>query len=140
RLRPSSGGYAVGETRIAGREDGAKRTVSAFVQLGLASAAANRFGSYVGAGLIGTGWIAGRESDQLGISAASVRNGSPYQAAQQAQGLLVSRTETVIELTYLTALASWLSVQPDLQYVRHPNTDLSLSNAWVVQLRFEVTF
>lgn len=140
RLQPSSGGYAVGETRIAGREDGAKRTASAFVQLGFASAAANRFGSYTGAGLVGTGWVPGRESDQIGISAASVRNGSPYQAAQQAQGLPVSRTETVVELTYLTALTNWLSAQPDLQYVRHPNTDLSLPNAWVVQLRFEVTF
>lgn len=138
--RPSSGGYAVGEARILGREPDAKRTLSAFAQLGLASTATNRFGSYVGGGLVGTGWIPGRDSDQIGISIASARNGSPYLNAQQALGQPVSRAETTIELSYLTQLTKWLSVQPDLQYVRHPNTDPMLSNAWVAQLRFELAF
>ena len=46
----------------------------------------------------------------------------------------------MIELAYLTQLSKFLTVQPDLQYVMHPNSDPSIANAWVLQLRFEVSF
>jgi hypothetical protein len=34
-------------------------------------------------------------------------------------------------------LNNWLTVQLDVQYVQHPNLDLSLNDAWVFGLRFE---
>jgi len=37
-------------------------------------------------------------------------------------------------------LSKSLTVQPDLQYVIHPDTDPSIRNAWVLQLRFEIAF
>jgi porin len=43
-------------------------------------------------------------------------------------------------VTYFAQLNSWLALQPDLQYVIHPNTDPQLRDAVVVHLRFEVTF
>jgi len=52
----------------------------------------------------------------------------------------VDRAETTLELSYLSQVSKYLTVQPDLQYVIHPNTVPSLANAWVLQARFEIAF
>ena len=44
------------------------------------------------------------------------------------------------QLTYLAQIASRLAVQPDFQYVIHPNTDAIVPNGRAFQLRFEVAF
>ncbi len=139
--RGSAGGYAIGEWRLIGRDDpSAARTLSVFGQFGTASPATNRFGSYVGLGLVGAGWVPGRAADQLGLSVASARNAAAYRRAQLTAGQAVARAETTIEASYLMQVTKWLTVQPDLQYVIHPNTRPDLRNAWVAQLRFEISF
>lgn len=136
----SSGAYAVGEWRLLGRGADAGPTLAAFTQLGAASPGTNRFQSYVGMGLVATGWVPGRPSDQLGVAVASARNGSPYLQSQWAQGQPSTTAETTFELSYLTQIAKGFTIQPDLQYVTHPNSNPALRNAWVAQLRFELSF
>ena len=138
--RGNSGGYAVGEWRLLGRVADAQQTLSAFMQLGMTSPSVNRFDSYAGMGLTAAGWIAERPTDQIGLSVASARNGAPYMQSQSTLGMAVTRRETTFELSYLTQPTKWLSFQPDLQYVVHPDTDRRLRNAWVVQIRFEISF
>ena len=48
------------------------------------------------------------------------------------------RTETAIELTYRVQAKDWLTLQPDLQYVIHPNGDHAIGNALVIGLRLNV--
>ncbi|WP_083868195.1 carbohydrate porin [Dyella ginsengisoli] len=48
-------------------------------------------------------------------------------------------TERSIELSYLAQATNWLAVQPDLQYVVHPDTDPNVRNARVFTLRFELS-
>ena len=48
-------------------------------------------------------------------------------------------TERSIELSYLAQVHDWLAVQPDLQYVIHPDTDPTVHNALVFTLRFELS-
>ena len=139
RLRRGSAGmYAVGERRLIGDDAAPGKRLAAFAQAGVADPRTNRFGAYFGAGLVGSGWGLMKDSDQFGVSIANARNGSHYARAHAAQG--VDRSETTIELAYLTQLSKFLTVQPDLQYVMHPNSDPSIANAWVLQLRFEVSF
>jgi porin len=52
----------------------------------------------------------------------------------------VNAAETSVELTWLAPVTAWLALQPDLQYVIHPDTETRLHNATVAQLRFELTF
>ena len=52
----------------------------------------------------------------------------------------MNAAETAIELSYLAQIAPRLAVQPDVQYVIHPNTDSRLRNAMVAQLRVELKF
>lgn len=139
--RGSSGIYALGEKLLIGGDAGSGPRLSAFVQAGLADARTNRFASYAGAGIVGSGWGGMKDADQFGLSVAHARNGSHYLNAQDLLALPSPyRAETTIELSYLTQVSKHLTVQPDLQYVVHPGTSPSLANAWVFQLRFELAF
>lgn len=137
--RGSSGAYLVTERLLlGGGEGGAGRRLSGFLQAGIADARTNRFGRYTGAGLVGAGWGWMKAPDQFGLSFAQARNGSHYRAAQA--GRPTTGAETTLEATYLTELTSFMTVQPDLQYVVHPDTQPGIANAWVLQVRFEIAF
>lgn len=132
----SSGAYVLGERLLIGDDAGSGRRLSAFGQAGFADARTNRFGSYFGAGIVGSGWGPMREEDQAGLSVAQARNGSHYMLAQASTH--PRRAETTVELSYLTRVSKYVTVQPDIQYVAHPNTDPALADALVLQLRFEI--
>jgi porin len=117
-----------------------KRRLMSFVQLGIANPLVNRFGFYAGAGLTLSGLVPGRADDEVGVAMAMARNGSHYIEGQQSAGLPVTAAETAIELSYLVQATSWSAIQPDFQYVIHPNTDPRLRDAVVAQLRFEIKY
>jgi porin len=60
--------------------------------------------------------------------------------SQLQQGIPVNRAETAIEATYLAQINDWLAIQPDVQYVVRPNTDPTIKDAFVFQLRAEIGF
>jgi porin len=136
--RGSGGAYLLADRSLLRSPRGAR--VAGFLQLGLGDARVERFGSYLGTGLAAAGVIPGRPDDEVGIALASARNGSHYVEQQARLGAPVRRAESTLELTYLAQISKAVAVQPDLQYVRHPNTDPSLKNALAVLLRFEVSF
>ena len=136
----SAGAYVVGDATLLHSKTDVKRRISGFVQAGLGDGRVNRFGSYVGAGFVGTGPLATRSSDELGVAIAIARNGQGYLDSRQRLGEPTTTCETSIEVTYLAQIASWLAVQPDFQYVIHPNTDATLQDGRAFQFRFEVTF
>jgi len=138
--RGEGGAYLLLDRVLYQAADDPKRRVAWFVQLGVADPRVGRFGTYVGGGLAAFGMLPGRPVDELGIAAAMARNGAQYVAGQQQAGLPANAAETAIELSYLAQLAPWLAVQPDVQYVIHPNTDTRLRDATVAQLRFELKF
>jgi porin len=136
--RGSGGAYLIGDQTVwspRGRRSGA---LTAFAQLGLGDGRVNQIGSYLGGGLTFTAPFPSREGDELGLAVAAARNGSHYERAQMAAGAPAAG-ETTMELTYLAQLGSWLSVQPDLQYVIHPGGTRSMRNAVVLGLRVAVS-
>ena len=137
---PSEGGYVIGEWRLFGRGADAKKQLSGFAQFGFASPATNRFGSYFGGGLVSTGWLFGRDADQLGFAVASARQGATWRRHAALAGARPVRAETTWELSYLSQMKRWLTLEPDLQLVEHPDGDASLRSALVFQLRSEITF
>jgi len=138
--RGSGGFYLLADGVLFQDLDRPGRRLAAFTQLGFGDARVNRFGSYIGAGLVASGLVSSRQSDELGLAVAIARNGSHFIALQEQQGAPARSSEATIELTYSMQVAKWLAVQPDFQYVINPNTDPSLRNALAFQLRFEVAF
>ena len=94
--RGTSGAYAIGELALVRPNASSRKQLAAFAQAGLADARTNRFSTYFGAGLIGSGWGPGRDVDQLGLSVARAVNGAHYSRSQQAQGVAISRAETTV--------------------------------------------
>ena len=94
--RGSGGAYLLADRVLyrAPGEDGGR--LAGFVQAGLADPRVNRFGSYLGAGLVGTGFVPGRPNDQLGAAVAIARNGAHFRSAQQALGTPANRAEIAI--------------------------------------------
>jgi porin len=137
--RGSDGAYVLVDRLLTRSPAPSGPQMSAFLQLGVGDARVNRFGSYVGAGLVASGLFPGPQNE-VGIAAAWARNGSHYMGQQAQLGTPAQRSEMLIELTYLTQISKSLAVQPDLQYSVHPNTDPAIRNALAFLLRFEVTF
>jgi porin len=136
--RGSSGAYLVGERLLIGGDAGAGGRLAAFALAGVADARTNRLSSYIGAGVVASGWQPMKGTDQVGLSVAHARNGNHALNASPGGG--VRHAETTVEMSYLTQLSKHLTLQPDLQYVKHPNTDPSRPDALVLALRFEVAF
>ena len=94
--------------------------------------------SYLGAGIVFTGFIPSRPDDQIGMAVASAFIGSPAKSVAKSSGEAVSNAETSIELTYRTEITDWISLQPNIQYIVNPGIVGDLPNALVIGLRFEV--
>ena len=139
--RGSSGGYLVVERQLLdGDAADGKPRATAFVQAGIADPRTNRFNAHVGAGVVASGWRAVNAADQFGLSVTRAREGSHDLRSRTLAGSAPARAETTLEANYLTQVRKGITVQPDLQYVVHPNAERSRSNAWVAQLRFEVAY
>jgi porin len=108
-----------------------------FLRAGVANGRINPVDRYIGGGAVYTLASKVREQ-QIGVSIAVAEFGEPYRRLEAAAGNITDARESIVELTYRVAVAEWLNLQPDVQYIRHPGVDPQLSSAWVVGLRFEL--
>ena len=138
--RGSSGAYVLGDATLFRSQTDPRRGLAGFVEAGLGDGRVNRFGAYLGAGLVASGPLAMRATDELGLAVAIAHNGSEYMSGRRQIGVGTTTSEPAIEMTYLAQIASWLAVQPDFQFVIHPNTNPLVQNGRAFQLRFETTF
>lgn len=125
-------------------EQAVRENVSLFCRYGLASTEVNRFGTSLGSGVVFTGLVPKRPKDRFGIAVGRVTNGGDYKASLENQGVSVSNSEIAIETNYRIELLPGVAVQPDYQYVIHPQGDPvaypALTNASVGAIRFELSF
>lgn len=88
--------------------------------------------------------VAGLAVAYIGLSAAAHAHGTDL-IAFTGRGQPFADSETVIEATYSYKVNGWLTLQPDAQYVLHPNAGMPvngrvLKDAVVVAARATVTF
>lgn len=128
----NDGFYLRGEKTLA--EDG-DRKVDGFFRLGIADKKFNMFDRFASAGIKLGGWVGGRPDDEIGFAVIGAFTSPEYRRANDSE-----RAEMVAEATYRAPLTSWLTVQPNLQYVRNPSADPTIDDAWVLGLRVEMAF
>ena len=136
----SLGGYALADVTLYTDASLPARRFCLFGQFGVGDARLNHFARYTGAGIVMSGPLKTRETDELGVVIAVAHNGGHYAAQQSAAGTRVGKAELTLEGSYLAPLTPHLAIQPDLQYVIHPDTDRARKNALVALLRFELSF
>lgn len=139
RRTESFGVYGLAEGTLVERGE---HSLNGFLRVGFADPDVHQLSRYIGAGLVWSGPLlaSAEREEQLGIALASVENGRPFRRAQSALGSSVDRHETAIEFTYRVQALPWLALQPDVQYIINPGTDPSLEDAWVIGLRFELSW
>ena len=106
--------------------------MSGFARGALSPSDRNLVDGYVDAGLTWSGPLPGRSEDSLGLAVgyAHVSPGPAQVAATSASTLPSRRGETVIELSYKAKLTEEWSIQPDVQYIIHPDGRLVSVAAW----------
>jgi porin len=138
RHRGSFGAYVLGDKTLWTQSHNGPRSLSAFAQLGLGDGRVNQIAGYAAGGLSLAAPVASRAQDLVGLAVAAALNGSHFERAQAAIGIPAAG-ETTLELTYSAQLRTWLSIQPDAQYVIHPGGTRALHNAIVPGLRIAIS-
>ena len=139
--RGNYGVYGVIERTLAGKS-GETGHVTSSIRGGLAPKDRNTLGYAVDAAVAATGLIPGRAKDltALGFVHASF---SPRFAANARAADPASPApdfEQVVELNHTVTLGDHFSVQPDLQYIRHPGGSTAQRDAFVFLLRVKATY
>ena len=116
------------------------RGFSAWVRVGIADTDFNAIGAYLGGGLVFTGPLRERPTDQAGLAVGLARFGTPYRRSLETQGRGSDGSEVAFELTYRAALTDWLAIQPNLQYIADPSGDPALRDAILVGVRTQIGF
>ena len=139
--RGNRGAYVILEAGLLRESDlpGEDQGLDAFLRCGWADRRFNQVGNYVGGGVVYTGLIPGRDRDRLGLAVAWALNGRDFRRSRRRAGDPARGSEMALELTYLTRITPWLSLQPVAHYVIHPGTDPGIRNAFALGVRFEVT-
>ena len=109
------------------------------LRVGVADARFNAVDEYIGATVVASHPFESRPDDAFGFAVAYGRTGHLYRAAQSLADVPAAGAETSFELTYRSPITQWLTLVPSVQFVRHPGADLSMGDAWVAGLRFELS-
>ncbi|NQV32470.1 MAG: carbohydrate porin, partial [Phycisphaeraceae bacterium] len=123
----NAGLYLIGETSLA--EDWA-----GFFQVGKADKHRNQIGLYSGAGVTRSAvWT---EDDVLGLALAYARSSDEYQDFNPG----LDEYEMAVECTYEFQPAPWLTLQPDVQWIKNPSMDPGVDDAVALSLRAYISF
>lgn len=138
RKRTAAGVYLLAERRLAGTD---ARGVDAFLRVGRSDGVTTPFRGGFQAGLLMTGPFAGRPEGQVsfGIQQGQLSSGF-RQLLHDEQGLHAAPSEWGVELTYSDKLASFLSVQPDVQFIRRSFADGGERSTFVLTFRSTLAF
>lgn len=136
--RGNAGAYVFAEHRLKGTRADDATGLAGWVRFGIADTRYNPIARYLGTGVVQTGVFPGRAEDQIGLSIASAAFGDRYRRSQALAGKPTDPREIVVEAGYMAALAPWLRVQPDVQYVVDPGGDTRIDDALVVGVRVKI--
>jgi len=116
------------------------RSAAWFLRYGTADERFNPLKEYIGAGLVIEAPLTFRPYDSLGLAVASAGAGEPYRRHLEQAGAGSTSSENVWELTYRARFSEHFVLQPDVQWVQNPAASNEPDDAWVVGLRFELSW
>lgn len=134
----AQGVYVLGEYKL--YSFSADRSLAAFARIDLTDPKVNDYSSTWSAGIVWNRVIPSREHSQLGLAFSDVENTSDYQKSEALLGHDADPRELAIELSYKDSLLSWLTIQPDAQYIQNPGALGLHKDAFVAGARFEAKF
>jgi porin len=119
---------------------GSKEGLSGFVRGGFSPLQWSTTSLYIDGGLVYTGILPERKKDKVGIAFAYAQMSPDSRSLASAAGLPGPSFESIAELSYSWNISSSCSLQPDLEYVIHPNGTQQFGNALVIGIRAVINF
>ena len=107
----------------------------AFARAGWSDGRTTPFAGGFQVGVTGRGIVPTRPDSQLSIGVASADLSTPYRRANPAGEPALAGSEGTVELTYRAQLLPFLTIQPDVQYVRRPGGLRDAEDAIILGLR-----
>ncbi len=142
--RGNWGIYGVADQMVWRNRD---RSVNLFLRAGTSPADRNLVSWYVDGGAGFKGLIPGRANDKLTFGVSCAKISDDVVAADRDAGNAVRDHELLFELSYAAQIAPWWVVQPDLQYIVHPNggqnpddPTQAFDHAFMAGVRSTITF
>ncbi|WP_455924251.1 carbohydrate porin [Pseudomonas putida] len=129
------------------------RGLSVFGNVTVHDKKTNMVDNYVQAGVVYKGLFDARPKDDIGFALARIHVNPAYrkneEATNAANGVTdyndpdympIQRTETSAELNYGVHVTNWLTVRPNLQYIKHPGGVDEVDNALVAGIKVQSSF
>jgi porin len=130
--RVSVGAYLLADQKIAGSPG---RAVNLFLRAGISDGRTTPFGGGFQAGVLMEAPVASRPDSRLSFGVQQGSLGRGYRDTLADAGVRAGAAEWGLELTYSDKLTSFLTVQPDVQYVRRAYAEGGTQDAVVFGLR-----
>ena len=124
--RGNYGLYAIADQMLWRRPGTEAQGINAFLRVGGAPSDRNLVAFYADGGLAYKGPFAGRPDDTIALGVAHAWLSNAARARDRDRNIFTGvngplrDSETAIELTYVAQIASWWTLQPDVQFIRHP--------------------
>lgn len=139
-LRRGNGGwYGFAELPVWAAND-TRGALNVFMRYGQANSHLNTLKSYLGVGAVYAGLLTAARTDRLGLALAIANAGNSYRLAQASSTEPSAHRESIVELTYLLPLTSWLTMQPDVQYIRNAGLSTVSKHSWAFGLRMTLDY
>jgi len=140
-LRGNSGVYAIVDQQIYRPAGGdAQSGITVYSRMSVSPSDRNLVSHYIDGGIVFAGLVPGRPKDWFGASAIHARFSDSVRAFELESIVYTGRLrpirdyETGIEFTYSAQIVPGWTVQPDLQFIRHP-AGIAQRNATVAGVR-----
>jgi len=133
-----SGGYYFLVDQMVFREEGYQGLWPFFTLVFAPNKAINTFPFFSSAGLTYEGLIPGRDEDVSIVGVVYGGFSADLRRAQAGSPSGQQDFETVIEWSYIIALAPWLHIQPDFQYIIKPGGTGNIPDSFVLGAQFAI--
>ncbi|MDH4743410.1 carbohydrate porin [Sphingomonas sp. CBMAI 2297] len=136
--RKARGAYVIAEKALGGRD--APFAASLFARAGISDGRTTPYKGGWQAGLRVAHVVPGRDDSQFSIGMNQAYLADRYRDLLRAGGVRTATAENAIELTYSDQLASFLTLQPDLQFIWNRGGDEDAPRVTVITLRTTLEF
>ena len=147
------GWWVVAQQQVTAHGGDVNRGLSLFANFTVHDKATNVVDNYQQVGMVYKGAFDSRPKDDIGFGVARIHvNDDVKKRAQQLNGVSgiddyndmgfvpIQQTEYNAELYYGVHVTNWLTVRPNLQYIRHPGGVSEVDNAVVAGLKIQSSF
>ncbi len=132
----AQGAYALGEQHLFGTDEAANGT--AFLRVGVSDGKTTPFKGGWQAGVLVNRPFASRPDSAVSVGLQQGVLNRKFRANLRDGGVRAGRAETGAEVTYSDKVTSRITVQPDLQWVRHAGGDRDAQDRFIAALRIKI--